>query len=79
MPKATSFTIRRKAGSITVSHLRFGPRPIRSTYLISEANFVGCHQPFFLERFDVLGHIAPGGVFLLNTPFGPERRLGTAA
>ena len=35
--------------------------------------FVGCHQPFFLERFDVLGHIAPGGVFLLNTPFGPER------
>ena len=63
----------KKAGSITVSHLRFGPRPIRSSYLISEAQFVGCHQPFFLERFDVLGHIAPGGVFLLNTPFGPER------
>ena len=63
----------KKAGSITVSHLRFGPRPIRSSYLIGEAEFVGCHQPFFLERFDVLGHIAPGGVFLLNTPFGPER------
>ena len=63
----------KKAGAITVSHLRFGPRPIRSSYLIGEAEFVGCHQPFFLERFDVLGHIAPGGVFLLNTPFGPER------
>ena len=63
----------KKAGSITVSHLRFGPRPIRSSYLIGEAEFVGCHQPFFLERFDVLGHIAPGGVFLLNTPFGSER------
>ena len=63
----------KKAGSITVSHLRFGPRPIRSSYLIGEAEFVGCHQPFFLERFDVLGHIAPDGVFLLNTPFGPER------
>jgi pyruvate-ferredoxin/flavodoxin oxidoreductase len=62
----------KKAGSITVSHLRFGPRPIRSSYLVGEAEFVGCHQPFFLERFDVLGHIAPGGVFLLNTPFGPE-------
>jgi pyruvate-ferredoxin/flavodoxin oxidoreductase len=63
----------KKAGSITVSHLRFGPRPIRSSYLIGEAEFVGCHQPFFLERFDVLGHIAPGGVFLLNTPFGSGR------
>ena len=63
----------KKAGAVTVSHLRFGPRPIRSSYLISEAEFVGCHQPFLLERFDILGHIAPGGAFLLNTPFGPER------
>src|SRR5262245_43364434 len=63
----------KKAGSITVSHLRFGPRPIRSSYLIREAQFVGCHQPFFLERFDVLEHVAPGGVFLLNTPCAPER------
>jgi pyruvate-ferredoxin/flavodoxin oxidoreductase len=63
----------KKAGSITVSHLRFGPRPIRSSYLIGAAHFVGCHQPFFLERFDVLEHVAPGGVFLLNTPFAPER------
>jgi pyruvate-ferredoxin/flavodoxin oxidoreductase len=63
----------KKAGAVTVSHLRFGPRPIRSSYLISEAQFAGCHQPFLLERFDVLAHLAPGGVFLLNTPFGPER------
>ena len=63
----------KKAGAITVSHLRFGPRPIRSTYLISQANFVGCHQPLFLERFDVLERAAPGGTFLLNTPFPPDR------
>ena len=63
----------KKAGAVTVSHLRFGPRPIRSSYLISEAQFVGCHQPFFLERYEVLAHVAPGGVFLLNTPYGPER------
>ena len=63
----------KKAGAVTVSHLRFGPRPIRSSYLISEAQFAACHQPFLLERFDVLAHIASGGVFLLNTPYGPER------
>ena len=63
----------KKAGAMTVSHLRFGPQPIRSTYLISQANFVGCHQPFFLERFDVLERAAPDGTFLLNTPFPPDR------
>ncbi len=62
----------KKAGAVTVSHLRFGSRPIRASYLISDAQFVGCHQPLFLERFEVLEHIAPGGVFLLNTPFGPD-------
>ena len=62
----------KKAGSVTVSHLRFGPRPIRSTYLVSQAQFVGCHQPFFLERFDVLERAAPGATFLLNTPFPPD-------
>ena len=46
----------KKAGAVTVSHLRFGPRPIRSSYLISEAQFAACHQPFLLERFDVLAH-----------------------
>ena len=64
----------KKSGSITTSHLRFGPRPIRSTYLIGSgrANFVACHQFSFLERLDVLEVAAPGATFLLNSPFGPE-------
>jgi len=62
----------KKAGAMTVSHLRFGPRPIRSTYLISRANFVACHQPVFLERVQVLERAAPGATFLLNTPHSPE-------
>lgn len=61
----------KKAGAITVSHLRFGPRPIRSSYLIRKAQFIGCHQSLFLERFDVCDKLAPGGVFLLNTSHGP--------
>ncbi|HKO04511.1 MAG TPA: pyruvate:ferredoxin (flavodoxin) oxidoreductase [Candidatus Acidoferrales bacterium] len=66
----------KKAGSVTVSHLRFGPEPIRSTYLIQQASFVGCHQPEFLERMDVLDSAAPGAVFLLNSPFGPGEVWG---
>jgi pyruvate-ferredoxin/flavodoxin oxidoreductase len=62
----------KKSGSVTVSHLRFGPRPIRSTYLIQKASFVACHQFSFLERMDVLQLAEPGAVFLLNSPFGPE-------
>ena len=62
----------KKAGSVTVSHLRFGPRPIRSSYLITQANFVACHQFQFLERMDVLSAAAPGATFLLNSPFGPN-------
>ena len=60
----------KKAGAVTVSHLRFGPRPIHSTYLIgdNEASFVACHQPVFLERYDMLDKAAPGAVFLLNSP-----------
>jgi len=58
----------KKSGALTVSHLRFGPRPIRSSYLISEAQFVGCHQALFLERFEIAEKLAPGGVLLLNTP-----------
>jgi pyruvate-ferredoxin/flavodoxin oxidoreductase len=61
----------KKSGSVTVSHLRFGPRPIRSTYLISRATFVACHQFSFLERLDVLRLAEPGAVFLLNSSFGP--------
>jgi pyruvate-ferredoxin/flavodoxin oxidoreductase len=62
----------KKSGSVTVSHLRFGPEPIHSSYLISKANFVGCHQFHFLERMDVLEAAEPGAVFLLNSPFDAE-------
>ncbi len=62
----------RKAGAVTVSHLRFSPRPIRSTYLVRRASFVACHQFHFLERMDVLELAAPGATFLLNSPHGPE-------
>jgi pyruvate-ferredoxin/flavodoxin oxidoreductase len=58
----------KKAGAVTVSHLRFGDRPIRSTYLISSANFIACHQPQFLERFDMVKDLAEGGTFLVNAP-----------
>jgi len=59
----------KKAGSATISHLRFGPQPIRSTYLIQKANFIGCHQFFFLDRMDVLSRAEQGAVLLLNAPF----------
>jgi pyruvate-ferredoxin/flavodoxin oxidoreductase len=62
----------KKSGSVTISHLRFGPEPIHSTYLVSRANFVGCHQSVFLERFDMLQPLVEGGIFLLNTAYGPE-------
>src|SRR5271167_2189122 len=62
----------KKSGAVTTSHLRFSKKPIRSTYLISKANFVGCHQFGFMERLDVLKAAVPGAVFLLNSPFGPE-------
>jgi len=62
----------KKAGSMTISHLRFGPCPIRSSYLITRANFVACHQFPFLERINVLKAAEPGATFLLNSPYGPE-------
>ena len=62
----------KKAGSVTISHLRFGPKPIHSTYLITHANFVACHQFTFLEQRDVLKAAVPGATFLLNSPYGPE-------
>jgi pyruvate-ferredoxin/flavodoxin oxidoreductase len=61
----------KKAGAVTVSHLRFGPRPIRASYLVGRANFVACHQYEFLDRYDVLETAEEGGVFLLNAPYGP--------
>jgi pyruvate-ferredoxin/flavodoxin oxidoreductase len=63
----------KKAGSVTVSHLRFGPNPIRSSYLITKASFVACHQFQFLERTDVLAAAEPGATFLLNAPYGPDQ------
>jgi pyruvate-ferredoxin/flavodoxin oxidoreductase len=66
----------KKSGAVTVSHLRFGPQPIRSTYLVTRANFVASHQPAFLERYDMLAALAPGGTFLLNSPYGPEEVWG---
>ena len=62
----------KKSGSVTISHLRFGPEPIRAPYLIQSANFVACHQFTFLERLDMLSGAADGATFLLNSPFGPE-------
>jgi pyruvate-ferredoxin/flavodoxin oxidoreductase len=62
----------KKSGGITISHLRFGPKPIRAPYLITHAQFVACHQFNFLERFDVLRFAMQGGVFLLNSLYGPD-------
>ncbi|MFN4875263.1 MAG: pyruvate:ferredoxin (flavodoxin) oxidoreductase [Aphanizomenon sp.] len=62
----------KKSGSVTISHLRFGSQPIRSTYLITKANFVACHQWEFLEKFLILKDIIPGGTFLLNSHFNKD-------
>jgi pyruvate-ferredoxin/flavodoxin oxidoreductase len=62
----------KKSGSTTISHLRFGPRPIRSSYLIASASFVACHQFSFLERLNVLESAEPGATFLLNSPFSAD-------
>ena len=62
-----------KSGAQTVSHLRFGPRPIRAPYLIASASFVACHQFAFLNRVEVLRLAAPGATFLLNCPYEPEQ------
>jgi len=65
-----------KSGAQTVSHLRFGPRPIRAPYLIQQASFVACHQFNFITRLDVLRTAAPRATFLLNSPYGPEEVWG---
>ncbi|HYE26590.1 MAG TPA: pyruvate:ferredoxin (flavodoxin) oxidoreductase [Clostridia bacterium] len=63
----------KKSGSVTTSHLRFGPRPIRSSYLISRANFVACHQFNFLERVEMLKYAEEGATFLLNAPYAADQ------
>ena len=62
----------KKSGGYTVSHLRFGPRPIHQTCQITSASFIGCHQFVYLEKLDVLGPAVKGGTFLLNTPYDPN-------
>ena len=56
----------KKSGGITVSHLRFGKKPIKSTYLINKANFVACHNPSYVDKYDMVEDVVPGGTFLLN-------------
>ena len=61
----------KKSGAMTISHLRFGPRPIRAPWLIRQANFVACHQWPFLDRYNVLEYASPEATLLLNSPYGP--------
>lgn len=63
----------KKSGAITISHLRFGPDPIRSTYRITEADFIACHQFGFLDKYEMLAQARDGAIFLLNSPIGPDR------
>ncbi|ADN02601.1 pyruvate:ferredoxin (flavodoxin) oxidoreductase [Spirochaeta thermophila] len=62
----------KKAGTVTVSHLRFGKKPIKGAYLISDAHFLACHKFSFLEKYDMLGKLRKGGTFLLASPYGKD-------
>ena len=62
----------KKTGGITVSHLRFGDKPIRSTYFVSKADFVACHNPSYVTKYDMVQDVKPGGTFLLNCQWKPE-------
>lgn len=62
----------KKAGGLTVSHLRVSEQPINSAYLVSHADFVGCHQLQFIDKYQMVERLKPGGIFLLNTPYGAE-------
>jgi pyruvate-ferredoxin/flavodoxin oxidoreductase len=66
----------KKSGSVTISHLRFGPQPIRRPYLVQKANFVGVHQFGFMDRYPVLELAEPGATVLLNSPYGPNEVWG---
>ncbi len=63
----------KKAGAVTVSHVRFSKKPIQSPYLISRANFVACHNFSFVEKYDMLSKLVPGGTFLLASPYPADR------
>ncbi|MDR1409213.1 MAG: pyruvate:ferredoxin (flavodoxin) oxidoreductase [Oscillospiraceae bacterium] len=62
----------KKTGGVTISHLRFGKTPIKSTYYINKADFVACHNPSYIDKYDMLADLKPGGVFLLNCLWAPE-------
>lgn len=62
----------KKAGGLTVSHLRVSEHPIRSAYLISQADFVGCHQLQFIDKYQMAERLKPGGIFLINTPYSAD-------
>lgn len=59
----------KKSGGITTSHLRFGKKPIQSPYLVEEAEFIACHNPSFVDKYDMAGYLKEGGIFLLNSPW----------
>ena len=72
----------KKSGGVTISHLRFGNSPIKSSYYVTKADFVACHAPSYMEKYDVVQDVKPGGVFLLNWPWSKEEldaRLPAAA
>ena len=62
----------KKSGGVTISHLRFGKEPIRSTYLINKANFIACHNPSYVDKYDMLSDLKEGGTFLLNCDWSVE-------
>ncbi|UMB77605.1 pyruvate:ferredoxin (flavodoxin) oxidoreductase [Dickeya fangzhongdai] len=62
----------KKAGSLTVSHMRVGPHPIHSAYLIEQADFVACHQWQFIDKYSMVERLKPGGIFLINTPYSAD-------
>ncbi|QDX31251.1 pyruvate:ferredoxin (flavodoxin) oxidoreductase [Dickeya poaceiphila] len=62
----------KKAGSLTVSHMRVGPHPIHSAYLIEQADFVACHQWQFIDKYNMVERLKPGGIFLVNTPYSAD-------
>ena len=62
----------KKSGGVTISHLRFGKKPIKSTYLIDTADYIACHKPSYIYQYDVLEGLKPGGIFLLNCIWKPE-------
>ena len=62
----------KKSGGLTVSHLRFGEEPIRSTYLVNNADYIACHNPSYVNKYDLLAGLKPGGTFVLNTAWSDE-------